>query len=49
MTYNPQRRGDIPLHLLLACTSLNALAAKGMDAELIAMRTGSRCRARRLF
>lgn len=40
MAAQPQSQGDIPLHLLPACTTLNALAMKGMDAELMAMRTG---------
>lgn len=40
MVTDPQRRELIPLHLLPAACTLNALAMKGMGAELIAKRTG---------
>lgn len=40
MVTDPQRRGRIPLHLLPAAVTLNALASKCMDAALVAKRTG---------
>lgn len=49
MTVQPQRRARIPLHLLPTCTTLNALAKKGMGAEIIAMRTGLSVEGARAF
>jgi hypothetical protein len=40
MMTEPKRRDRIPLHLLPAACTLNALAMAGMDAGRIAQRTG---------
>lgn len=36
----PERRARIPLHLLPAAATLNALAKEGMEPALVALRTG---------